>query len=235
MPLSVRPKVYTLPSYSLTGDLLGFLRCGLQYRYTRISGLPSSRPVQLWFGQFIHGVLEEAYRRYRETVTAGSPSPPPWPATTIDDIRSLIKARLAAQGLFAWEPELEQLGDARAEVAIQELGPHLFPMIHRAEVRLTGARLLPPITSALQFREADRYEMVGVIDVITHVELSDPKLQNNPIVEAILAKLPTHPPNEFEVIIDYKGSRRPPQTTSAACGVPTLWSQYEWQLQTYGE
>lgn len=234
MPLSVRPKVYSLPSYSLTGDLIGYLRCGLQYRYTRIGQLPSSRPVQLWFGQFIHGVLEEAYRRYRESVERGAPSPPPWPTTTLEDIRRLIKARLAARGLIPWEPDLERLGYDRADTAIQELGPHLFPLIHRAEVRLTGARLLPPIQSQLQFRVADRYEMVGVIDVVTHVELHDHRFLSNPIVQAILKALPKNPPSEFEVIIDYKGMRRPPSNVTGGIG-PGLWTQYEWQLQTYAE
>ena len=41
MQLGNRPTVYELPSYSLTSDLLGYIRCGLQYRYTRLGHLPS--------------------------------------------------------------------------------------------------------------------------------------------------------------------------------------------------
>lgn len=233
MSLSVRPKVYSLPSYSLTGDLLGFLRCGLQYRYTRIGRLPPSRPVQLWFGEFIHGVLEEAFRRYRETTTSGKPSLPPWPTAEVDDICQLIKARLAARGLQPWSEDLEELGNLRAQAAIQELGPHLLPLIHRAEVRLYGARALPPIPEALQFREADRYEMVGVVDVVTHVELTDPDLQANPVVRAVLDTLPNQPKGKYEIIIDYKGMRRPGSTGRMVKG--NLWDQYGWQVQTYAE
>ena len=233
MTLSIRPKVYSLPSYSLTGDLLGYLRCGLQYRYTRIGKLPASRPVQQWFGEFLHGVLEEAFRRYRDSVLKGTPSLPPWPTQALDDILKLVKKRLAARGLFAWSPDLEQLGDDRATAAVQELGPHLFPLIHRAEVRLTGARLLPPIQSQLQFRVADRYELVGVVDVVTHVQLASPALATNPIVGAIKKALGAGLPSTFEVIIDYKGMRRPPVPRPGATN--SLWTQYEWQLQTYGE
>jgi hypothetical protein len=231
MELSIRPRPYELPSYSLTGDLLRFLRCGLQYRYFRIGKLPISRPVQLWFGQFVHGVLEEAYRRYRESDERGAPALPPWPVEEIASILELIKARLAAQGLVAWTRDLEELGDRRATVAVQELGPCLFPMIYRAEVRLTGARRLPDIPPQLQFREADRYEMVGVIDVVSYIQMNDPMLMMNPLYPRIAVGLPTWPPREFEVIIDYKGSRRPPSAGDAG----GLWSQYEWQLQTYGD
>ena len=94
---------------------------------------------------------------------------------------------MGARGLYAWSPDLEALGDERATVAVQELGPHLFPLIHRAEVRLTGARMLPAIEDKYQFRVADRYEMVGVVDVVTHVELADPAFAANPIVGALTA------------------------------------------------
>lgn len=233
MPLSVRPKAYTLPSYSLTGDLIGFLRCGLQYRYTRIGNLPPSQPVQLWFGEFIHGVLDEAFRRYQDTVRNGNPVLPPWADAELDDIRALIKARLAARGLHAWNPDMEALGDQRARAAIQELGPYLFPLIHRSEVRLYGARLLPPIQSQYQFRLADRYEMVGIVDVVTHIAFNDPTLRDNPLIRLIRAQCPNLPHDgTYELIVDYKGMRRP-----ANLGLVrgSYWDQYAWQIQTYAE
>ena len=234
MQLSKRPAVYALPSYSLTGDLLGFLRCGLQYRYTRIGQLPSTRPVQAWFGQFIHGVLEESYRRYDIARKEGRNDLPPWSEEQIKETCELIKRRLAAQGLFPWSEDLETLGYARAKVAVNEMGPELFPLIHRAEVRLTGARPLPvsKIPPECRFREADRYEMLGVIDVSTHIQLNNPSLQNNQLLKVILQSLPTAVPDEFEIIIDYKGMRRPPIKPFTP-DRPSFWDIYGWQAQTY--
>ncbi|MDP9437565.1 MAG: PD-(D/E)XK nuclease family protein [Actinomycetota bacterium] len=234
MRLSKRPPMYSLPSYSLTGDPVAFPRCGLQYRYTRIGQLPPTHPVQAWFGQFVHGVLEEAYRRYDAAKGEGRDDLPPWSEDRIEEIRDLIKRRLAAQGLFPWDENLERLGNERAETAVNELGPELFPLIHRAEVRLTGARKLPTakIPAEYRFREADRYEIAGIVDVVTHVQLSDPALQGNRLLEGILRELPQEPPDAFEVIVDYKGMRRPPVEVPSAVS-PSFWDIYGWQVQTY--
>lgn len=233
MRLSKRPAVYSLPSYSLTGDLIAFMRCGLQYRYTRIGQLPSTSPVQAWFGQFIHGVLEESYREYSEARKQGRIDAPPWEDARTTEICDLIKRRLAAQRLFPWKQETEELGYRRAKIAVNELGKELFPLIHRAEVRLTGARDLPinQIPENLRFREADRYEVVGVIDVITHIQLSDPELQDNLIVKTILKDLPPALADNFEIILDYKGMHRPPNRTTGSA--PNYWEMYGWQIQTY--
>src|SRR5262249_36875952 len=149
---------------------------------------PSSRPVQQWFGEYIHGVMDEAFRYYRASVAAGTPHLPPWGYATTRSIRDLVKERLAAKGLFPWNPNVERIGDLRAHVCLNQLGPFLLPTIEHAEVQVTGSRDLPPI--ARPFRVADRYEVKGVIDVVTNVQLSDPSLRTNPVIQAILPTLP---------------------------------------------
>jgi hypothetical protein len=151
---------------------LGFLQCGLQYRYPCIGKLPSTRPVQAWFGQFIHGVLEEVYRRYEVSRQEETLQLPPLLEETITDICDLIQTRLAAQQLFPWGEDLEVLGRLRARVAINELGRELFPLIAKAEVRLTGARPLPleQIPTQYRFREANRYEVQGVAEAEVALE-----------------------------------------------------------------
>jgi hypothetical protein len=227
MFLSVRKPLYELPPYSLTGDILSFQTCPLQYRYHNLGNLPPSRPVQLWFGQFIHGVLEEAYRRY----SADRNEPPPWPVGEIDEISDRICKRLKSQGLLARSSNLEKLGTQRAERAVNHLGPYLLPLISRVEVRLSGAR---PIDRTRMpagwsvYRNLDRYELVGVIDVVSHVELSN-QTSENPLVACVRSSVQTLPA-EFEIIVDYKGMRRP--AIKRQNGRLDL-STYEWQLQNY--
>jgi len=237
MPLERKREPEIIPNYSLTGDILSFLRCGLQYRYHNGSSLPPSRPVQLWFGEFIHGVMEAAFRLW------SSSSPPPnfpWPCTPtpylgsapsgrathdIGAIGELVEETLRAQGKISRSSATRDSAYRRAEAAVNEIGPHLFPLVASAEERVIGTRRLAiPASGGTPALRTDRYELHGIIDVLTDVQLNN-VLAGNAIRDAIVSACPQLP-EHFEVVVDYKGSRRP--ATNHA-----YWSQGEWQLQTY--
>ena len=74
--------------------------------------------------------------------------------------------------------------------------------------------------------------MAGVIDVVTDVEMN--RHGGNQIVEFVKNKV-GFLPAQFELIIDYKGSRRQPNLASITGKNPSLWDQYAWQVLTYAE
>ena len=234
MSLAYKKEREIVPQYSLTGDLLSYLRCGLQYRYQSGSDLPPSRPVQLWFGEFVHGVLESAYRLWR----ASKPSfpwpcnqtiwrQPPPPGRQLHDIGligDMVEGTLRARGKNPRSGAARDSAYLRAEKAINELGPHLFPLISSAEERVIGTRNIPQIVTGASNHRATLYELHGIIDVVTNVELSESPSDN--IIRVALQNAIPSAVGEFEVVVDYKGSRRPPTDHA-------YWEQGEWQLQTY--
>lgn len=239
MALDARHEPTTIPNYSLTGDLLAYLRCGLQYRYQNGSALPPARPVQLWFGEFIHGVLEMAFTLWKERRI-----PLPWPSTTIEwenringlnlpdhdigEIGRRIEGVLALQGKIPRNRDARMTAYARAAEAINLVGPHLFPLVVFAEEPLAGSR---PMPSSGEDLRAERYGVTGVADVLTHVSLSQVPETNmvRQAVESALRAAGIAPPPEYEVIVDYKGAARPPEGT----GHESYWQQHEWQIQMY--
>ncbi|MCA9029963.1 MAG: PD-(D/E)XK nuclease family protein [Planctomycetaceae bacterium] len=233
MVLSKKRGNELIPQYSLTGDLLSYLRCGLQYRYHNGSSLPPSRPVQLWFGEFIHGVMEAAYRIWSTTNPAfpwpSNPTPyrqvPPTgrSAHDIGVIGDVVEGTLMAQGKSARSRDTRDNAYVRAQKAVNELGPHLFPLIASAEERVIGTRTIR--NSSGNASRSQLYELHGIIDVVTDVQLSGATTRNV-IKQAIQDSCPGLSGN-YEVIVDYKGSRRP------ATSEP-YWQQGEWQVQTYG-
>ena len=102
-----------------------------------------------------------------------------------------------------------------------ELGPYLFPLIATAERKVIGTRPVPQ--SQINLR-CENYEVHGIIDVLTHVTLAR-KSDDNLIQRFVLEACPSIE-GTYEVIVDYKGSRRPLLSEA-------YWNQGEWQIQTY--
>ena len=240
MQLEVRPPEHIVPSYSLTGDLLSYLRCRLQYRYYNRSELPPSRPVQLWFGEMLHGTLEMAYRYWAEQNSTGQSVPDfPWPCTKKDwgpnaatpnwadhDIGRFahaVEEALRHQGKSSRSTAARDAAYDRLEIAVNEVGRNLFPLITSAERQVIATRPIPNPSNLVNLR-AENYEIHGRIDVVTNWFLSQAPT-DNPIREEIQRCCPGLN-GDYEVIVDYKGTRRP------ATGEPD-WEQGNWQIQTY--
>jgi hypothetical protein len=185
----------------------------------------------MWFGEFIHGVMETAYRTWLTskpafpwpcTPTPFNASPPPKRAPhDIGTIGELVEATLAAAGKNPRSTNLRNSGYARANLAVNEIGPELFPLIRSAEEKVIGTRPLT-MPSGVSSR-ARMYELHGVMDVLSSVSVS--AASDNVICNAVRAVLPALPDNA-EIIVDYKGSRRPATTDK-------YWGQGDWQLQMY--
>ena len=246
MTLSVRSKPYIIPEYSLTGDLLAYLTCGLQYRYQNKGTLPPAMPIQLWFGNFIHGVMEEAYLRWKEKDWKDFP----WDwKSQIRDIELSINKMMEARGLqppanlfcpFAQETDEQGLcpdhnhphklvASIRAEASINTWGPHLFPLIDESEVKLKGTRSMPNYKK--ESSRSNYYGIKGIIDVLSSVKIDEASdknliikyLHNNPAFQYKLEKLKKP---EYEIIVDYKGMKRPSLSSPS-------WEHHEWQVLTY--
>lgn len=253
MTISVKSKPYIIPEYSLTGDLLSYQNCGLQYRYQNRGSLPPSTPVQLWFGEFIHGVMEEAYNTWSADPEAFR-FPCPW-ETDIRKIEMSVNRRLKAKGLLppprlfcpygadtntqGFCPDANHphkfLASQRAEAAINIWGQHLFPLIEDAEVKLKGFREM--VGYQENIHRSKYYGITGIIDVISSISLGRAEVGNlilhyintHPEIRSMLDELSTQ---NFEIIIDYKGMRRPPVYLAPDQRNPT-WDAHEWQILTY--
>lgn len=240
MELQIKRPDRIVPDYSLTGDVLSFSRCRRSYRYYNGSSLPPSRPVQMWYGEFIHGMMERTFRLWQEhnglpfPLACTLPQEHERPNSSVDhldplDLRRIgqpIEQALAHQGKFARSADARISAYERAEVAINILGPHLFPLVDVAERRVIGTR---PLTAGADpvLERATRYVLEGIIDVLGHAQLNDVS-DGNPLKAAIQAVQPDLE-GEYEIIIDYKGTRRP----RVSAETRSDWLLGEWQVQTY--
>lgn len=242
--LQTRGLPFEVPRYSLTGDVFSFTRCGLQYRYYNGSSLPPSRPVQLWTGEFIHGIMEEAYFYWKE-YKQPFPWPfnqTPWPVNStrqeiqkrepydIGVLGEMVEKRLRTLGKEPRSRTARNAAYKRIKATLCLIAPYLFPLIVETEKKISGTRSMPEINlspyQGIQKTRGDRYELTGIVDVITSVSLS--QHSNNPIVKMIIDSIDDIN-NDFDIIVDYKAMRRPPIQSYN----DDIWISHNWQIQTY--
>ncbi|MBE6499628.1 MAG: hypothetical protein E7Z80_03640 [Methanobrevibacter thaueri] len=256
MNIAHKSKSYMIPEYSLTGDLLSFLTCNLQYRYQNKGTLPPSKPVQRWFGEFIHGVMEEAYLQWE---CGDKRFPWDW-KSDIRPIEDMIDIKLQVGGLYPYDEDLfysllnsdleiedlnehdhKKLASARAEKAINIWGPHLFPLIDSTELLIKGIRKMPNFDKNIS--RSNYYGINGVVDVLSSIKInrnfnqSNLDNYNNMIIE-FLKKDPDFKKHvdsacgdEYEIIIDYKGMKRPP--LKSVNKFNNQWENHKQQVLTY--
>lgn len=250
MKLPTRSKSYMIPEYSLTGDLLSYITCGLQYRYQNKGTLPPSKPVQRWFGEFIHGVMEEAYLDWKYQKKEF-----PWDwKNDIRPIEDEIDLRLQVRGLYPHDEDLffsinrpgnelklsdlnehdhKKLASARAEKAINIWGKHLFPLIDASELLIKGVRPMPNYDKNIS--RSNYYGINGVVDVLTSTNINkihDQSTFDNAIVNFIKEKLGESEIEDYEIIIDYKGMKRPPNKVTKP-HAEDKWENHKQQILTY--
>ena len=233
MQLKKRNILYIIPRYSLTGDILSYQRCGLQYRFYNGSSLPPSRPVQFWTGEFVHNCLEDAYSIWIHHKSdprfsfpwpmniTSYPKPDHYPQRVDHDIGTIgdrVEARLSAMQKNPRSDVARQAAYNRVYAAVNILAPHLFPLITAVEQKISGTRTIPG-----HFERADKYELFGIADVISHIEYqANPENQIIRLLSEFMHSLD----GAFDIIVDYKASRRPNVREE-------LQDHHKWQIQTY--
>lgn len=250
MKIPPKSKSYMIPEYSLTGDLLSYITCGLQYRYQNKGALPPSKPVQRWFGEFIHGVMEESFNQWKYGKTE-------FPWDWKEDIRPIedeIDLRLQVRGLYPHDEDLffsinqpgqdlkredlnehdhKKLASARAEKAINIWGKHLFPLIDSAELLIKGLRPMPNYDKNIS--RSNYYGINGVVDVLTSTKINrihEQTSNNNKIIKFIKDNINESNIEEYEIIIDYKGMKRPPIKITDPLS-EDKWKNHKQQILTY--
>jgi len=233
MVIKSKGEPYEIPRYSLTGDLLSFLECEIQYRFNSKGSMPPSTPVQRWFGDFIHGVMEVGFSEWKD----GRLDLNNMDFEDTQRIAKIVAERLEDRGLHPYgslyikedsvnNKRKDYNGNMIAHYSLSRWAPSLYPLINDNEVKMEDIR--PMIGYGQGLSKSEYYAVQGVVDVISTFDVR--KFQaNNPLVKALMLNETVSDlinQDEYEIIIDYKGMERPPIDSDT-------WKHHEWQLNTY--
>lgn len=241
-PISVRSKSHIIPKYSPT-DIQAFRKCPLQYRFYNIGNLPQSDPVQLWFGEFIHNVMEKSYLIWKDNPDQNKF---PWSFEKVQKISIKVSKELLLRNIkpnfknFCWcygenikkncrDNNHHKLANEIAFSAVNKWGKYLFPLMSDNEFKFQYSR-------KIQVCDTDRsgyYSIVGITDAIDSIKIQKSNEDNKLIQylkETLLIDGITKNNSEFNIIIEYKGTSRPKEENNSD---DSLWKQNERQVMTY--
>lgn len=206
MSISVRRRPATQPTYSLTADVQNFLQCGLQYRYARNSRLPWSDSQQLWFGRFVSDCLQVAEQQVRH----GLQPPPPWDATRISQLCSLVAARLQAEQIECRSRKRQQAALQCATIAINELGPLLFPLIDASQIPVSSSRWFPTGAehAAGHSPHFANFALTGTVPALLRFTATDRSASDCPLLQVLLANR-AELADTWTLLVDFKSAHRP--------------------------
>ena len=231
MTIKSKTQSYQIPRYSLTGDLLSFLECEVQYRFNSKGSMPPSTPVQRWFGDFIHGVMEVGFTEWKE----GKLNINNMDFEDTQRIAKIVAERLENRGLHPYSglyikedtPNKKRKdcnGNLIAHYSLSQWAPRLYPLINDNEVRLEDLREMPGYSEGQS--SSEYYAIQGIVDVISTINVTEFHA-DNPLVVALNDVIGNKAnQSEYEIIIDYKGMERPSTDSN-------IWMYHEWQLNTY--
>ena len=134
------------------------------------------------------------------------------------------------------EHDHKKLASARAEKAINIWGRHLFPLIDASEILIKGVRPMPNYDKNIS--RSNYYGINGVVDVLTSTKINRIHEQStlynfdNKIVNFIKENLEETDIEDYEIIIDYKGMKRPPIKVEDPQS-EDKWENHKQQILTY--
>lgn len=216
MELETKPPNLIIPSYSIKEDILPYQNCRLRYRYHNGGSLPYARPEQFWFGLFVHGALELAYRYWKSETDSGRTVD--WQDRDIGKFANDAETSLRNQGISAPSSRARNSAYGKVATMVNALGAHLFPLIDKVEYRISATRQIPRIGAD---SGRDRYELRGVLDALARPVRN---MDGNLIREYVKKACPNIERGS-ELILEYKAAERPKRAS--------LWKQDALQVHAY--
>ncbi len=222
MQLSTRRIDDISEPFHLYNDLAAFARRQLKPPFKARD--PSKGPYQP--RAFIVLAWNEALEHYLDERQKGLNDPPPWSDDALDSLLKRGFQRMMTESLLPPCSGPSAVEWDHAKAVINEFGAVFFPLIRESGISVKSARLIPKykFPSAWRSEPTNACEIMAETDIISHDRLNASRPTTKALQRVIRAVMPFNAPTPFEIVVVYKGRRRPPFLGADALDVDTQWN-----------